>query len=252
MTRGAVYYAVRQPKYLELAAQSARSLRRHMPDLPITLFTDLPECRHVKRGRFDSVERLPPVSERECHGLQVAIAGSPYDVSLFMGADTWACGDLSEVLDAIEHSPLDFMATTVQQYRYVHRLDPIFEKAGVPDAYPRYETGIVGMERNSRTELLMRRWGEWFEKVCEEWTMSPVCSDQVPLRIALHRSPTVRVGTLRDCYNYQLFGFFNRPVKVIQAKATEEQFRGWERAVNSVPKAPRYMRAGELVDVIDQ
>jgi len=232
--------------------QSAKSLKRHMPDLPTTLFTDLPDCRYIERHLFDSVERLTPVPKRKCHNLATAIVNSPYHLTLFLGADTWVCGDLGEVFDAVEYSPLDFMVTTVQQYRYVYKLDPIFEKFGVLDAYPRYETGIVGIERNNRTELLMRRWDEWYEKICAEWDLSPVCSDQVPLRIALHRSPTMRVGVLRDCYNYQLYGFFNRPVKVIHAKATEEEFQAWEREVNRRPKTPRYMQAGECIGWIEQ
>lgn len=254
--RGAVYYAVRSAKHVEMALRSARSLKRYMPDLPVTLFTDLPDCALIKRGAFKrvfaTVEYLPPVSELLCHNIMSAMAGFPYKTSLFLGTDVWVCGDLSEIFDAIEHSPLDFMLPMVQQYRYVHRLDPIFEKAGVPAGYPQYATGMVAIEKNRRTEIFLKHWEGLHRELSMEWTMSPICPDQVPLRIALHRSPDIRVGALRDCYDYQLYGYFNRPVKAIHAKGSEEQFREWEREANEHPRAPRYFVAGKCIRWIKQ
>jgi len=250
--RGAVYYAVRKPKYVKMAVRSAKSLRRYMPDLPITLFTDLPNSQWAKQPVFASVETLPPVSELLCHNVMSAMAKFPYDISLFLDTDVWVCGDLSEIFDAIEHSSLDLMLPTIQQYRYVHREDPIFEKAGVPDAYPRYTTAIVGIKTNRRTEVFVKLWGERYRELCTEWTLSPICPDQIPLRIALHQSPAMRVGALRDCYEYQLYGYFNRPIKIIHAKGTKEQFQKWEREANKHPKAPRYFEAGKCIRWLKQ
>lgn len=254
--RGAVYYAVRSARYVEMALRSARSLKRYMPDLPVTLFTDLPDCAITQRGVFQRtfkvVEQLPPVSKLLCHNVMSAMAAFPYKISLFVDTDVWVCGDLSEIFDAIEHSPLDLMLPMVQQYRYIHRLNSIYEKAGVPDAYPRYATGIVGIEKNSRTAAFVKRWADRYRELCEEWTMSTTCSDQVPLRIALHQSPDVRVGALRDCYDYQLYGYFNRPVKAIHTKGKEKQFQEWEREVNRHPRAPRYFAAGKCIHWIKQ
>lgn len=252
MTRGIVYYAVRSLKYVKMAERSARSAKLHMPSIPITLFTDLPNCQWAQKPVFDSVEPIPAVPKLQSNSTMRAMTDSPYDLFLFLDCDVWVCGDLTEIFDAVEYSPLDLMFPTVQQYRYVYRLDPIFETAGVPAAYPRYAGGVRVIEKNCRTEAFIGVWAGEYEKLCAEWTRKSVCSNQVPLRIASFRSPDVRIGVLRDCYDYQLYGFFNRPIRIIHAKGTEDQFRAWEREANRHATAPRYFENGQCIRRIRQ
>lgn len=251
MTRGAVYYAVRQSQYVQMASQSAKSLKRHMPDLSVTLFTDLPDCPYIKPRLFDSIRPLPPVPEKECHNQMVALRDSPYDTSICMGADSWVCSDLSEIFEALEDDCVDVMAPMIQQYRYIHKLDWIFEEYGIPDLFPRYATGALSMAKNEKTEVLLEKWLIHYFSLLDRWP-HPICPSQPSLRIALYQSPEVRMMPLPACYDYLLYGFFNRPVKIIQAKGSERQFREWEREVNKCPKGARYMRAGKCIDWIDQ
>jgi len=252
MTRGIVYYAVRSLEYVKMAERSARSVKRHMPDMPITLFTDLPDCRWVKKPVFDSVKPISPVPKLLCNSTMVSMTDSPYKFFIVLDCDTWVCGNLGEIFDALEHSPLDLMFPTVQQYRHVHKLDSIFEAAGVPAAYPRYAGGVRGIAKNRLTEAFLATWATEYEKLSEKWIRNPVCPNQVPLRIAAHRSPDVNIGVLRDCYDYQLYGFFNRPIKIIHAKGTEEQFRAWEREANKHAMSPRFFEAGHCIRRIRQ
>jgi hypothetical protein len=246
MTRGAVYYVVRQSNYVKMAVQSAKSLKQHMPSLPITLFTDLPDCPYIGSNLFDSIMHLPPVSEKECHNQMAAMRDSPYDTFICMAADSWVCGDLSEIFEALEDDQIDVMAPMIQQYRYVHKLDWVFEEHGIPDLFPRYATGALSVAKNERTEAFLERWLTHYFYLLDKWP-GPICPNQPSLRVALYQSPEVRMVPLPVCYDYLLYGFFNRPVKVIQAKGDEGQFREWEREANRHLNSPRFLADGREV-----
>ena len=102
--------------------------RHHMPDLPITLYTE----RSVACPHLDEVVRF------EADGYLARIprlASSPYERTLFLDSDTYVCGgpltgafDLLDEFDiALAHAPL--------------RAIP--EVAGVPDAFPEYNAGVI-------------------------------------------------------------------------------------------------------------
>ena len=61
-TRGIVYVATKHDRYLEEAFLSANSVKERFPDLPITLFTDLPRHPLCLTGRFDQIETIVGVS----------------------------------------------------------------------------------------------------------------------------------------------------------------------------------------------
>jgi len=181
----------------------------------------------------------------------MAMRDSPYDTFICMGADSWVCDDLSEIFVALEDDRVDVMAPAIQQYRYIHKLDWIFEEHGVPDLFPRYATGALSAAKNERTEAFLERWLTHYFYLLDKWP-GPICPSQPSLRVALYQSPEVRMMPLPNCYDYLLYGFFNRPVKIIQAKGNERQLQQWEREVNKHPRAARYMRAGKCIDWIKQ
>ena len=52
---GMIYVATRKEHYVAEAFMSANSVKDLVPDMPITLFTDLPKCVFAKDTCFDNV-----------------------------------------------------------------------------------------------------------------------------------------------------------------------------------------------------
>ena len=59
--QGIVYVATKQDRYVEEAFLSADSVKQWVPDMPITLFTDLPKHALCRTDRFDAVEAIQGV-----------------------------------------------------------------------------------------------------------------------------------------------------------------------------------------------
>jgi hypothetical protein len=61
--RGIVYVATNHDRYIEEAFLSADSVKQRNPDLPVTLFTDLPDHTLCKTNRFDAVMPITGVQD---------------------------------------------------------------------------------------------------------------------------------------------------------------------------------------------
>ncbi|MGH8480799.1 MAG: putative 2OG-Fe(II) oxygenase, partial [Gammaproteobacteria bacterium] len=107
--RGAVYVATRNPSYVVLAAASARSLRQHAPEIPITLFTNVLEIPAELRRAFDTVTTIPSpkrIGADWANGLIDKIHGirhTPYERTFFIDADTVVRSrDVAEAFDWLD------------------------------------------------------------------------------------------------------------------------------------------------------
>ena len=85
---GVIYVATRSDAYVLLAEASAKSLRRHAPGLPVTLFTNVLQIpAHITRV-FDRVETMPStkrIGVEWANGLIDKLQGirsSPYERTL--------------------------------------------------------------------------------------------------------------------------------------------------------------------------
>jgi hypothetical protein len=91
---GMVYVATRRPHYVAEAFLSAHSARDFAPDLPITLYTDLPELALARSPCFSHV--VPIETRRSYRSLWAegqldrirALRQSPYDYTLHLDTDT--------------------------------------------------------------------------------------------------------------------------------------------------------------------
>ena len=91
---GMVYVATRRPYYVAEAFLSAHSARDFMPDLPVTLCTDLPDVPFARSPCFSAV--LPLETRRRYRSLWAegqldrirALRNSPYDYTLHLDTDT--------------------------------------------------------------------------------------------------------------------------------------------------------------------
>ena len=173
LPRGVVYVAIRD-KYLREATQSARSLRRGNPRLPITLFTNKPQ--DVDRDLFRDVRPIePPPKGKEMFLKQIALQRAPYDRILYLDADTYICANIGEmfgILDSYE----------VAAALAPRRVDPSgFAAYGenIPEWFPEVNGGVILCRRSPGWDRLLRRWGQVYAML-DKW------NDQMALRVALY------------------------------------------------------------------
>ncbi len=151
---------------------SARTVRRHLPGVPILAYTDqtdLPpdvfsEIRTLARPRHSFVDKIAPLRE------------TPFERTLFLDTDTWLCGsvaDLFDVLDrfemALAHAPL--------------RHDREFV---TPNCFAELNTGVLAYRCTAAVDNLFSDWLRVYEE--EVKTTGRMDSDQPAFREAIYRS----------------------------------------------------------------
>jgi hypothetical protein len=96
--KGVVYVAM-GARFVEEAQVSARSVRKHMPNLPITLFTDSPPA---ESDLFDRVVHLTRSGPKPHRDKLIGMLQSPYEHTLFLDTDTFVGADVSELFQILQ------------------------------------------------------------------------------------------------------------------------------------------------------
>ncbi|TKJ17510.1 hypothetical protein CEE44_03165 [Candidatus Woesearchaeota archaeon B3_Woes] len=142
-TRGVIYIATGE-KYINEVLVSAASLKKHMPDLPVTLFSDL----DVKSSYFDKILKI----KNPVFGFEDKVRymyKSPYDLTLFLDTDTYICDDVSELFDllnrfdiAVAHVPTKNKSSII----------------GTPESFVLIDTGIILFKKSLKIKKLFSEW----------------------------------------------------------------------------------------------
>ncbi len=167
-----ILYIATGRRHLDEMLISARSVRRHMPGVPIVVSTDqdgLPddlfdEIRPIANPRHSFIDKIAPLCD------------TPFERTIFLDTDTLACApfpDLFEILDrfdlALAHAP--------------YRHDRPFV---TPNCFAELNTGVLAYRRSPEVIALFQDWLRLYEKeVSETGRME---SDQPAFREALYRS----------------------------------------------------------------
>ncbi|HEY8899988.1 MAG TPA: hypothetical protein VIM61_06215 [Chthoniobacterales bacterium] len=172
MQTGVLYIATGRRHVGEMLV-SARSVRRHMPGVPIIVYTDqadLPadvfdEVRPIANPRHSFIDKIAPLCD------------TPFERTIFLDTDTYLCApvpDLFEILDRVD------LALAHAPYRH----DRPFV---TPNCFPELNTGVLAYRRSPEMNALFEDWLRLYEKeVAETGKMD---SDQPAFREALYRSP---------------------------------------------------------------
>ena len=183
--RGVVFVAT-GARYIACAEAAAASVRRHMPNVPIALFTNAEQLGITPSGVFDPVIELGSVHHRskvDC------LMRSPFERTLFLDADIRVLEDVSELFDLLDRFD---MAMAHAHARNRDATRAVWTVA-LPDAYPQFNTGVVAVRRNARTQKLLQDWSDSYKA-------AGFRKDQVTLRELLWRSD-LRMATLPPEYN---------------------------------------------------
>lgn len=188
-SRGVVYVATGE-KFVAEALISVQSVKKQMPELPVTLFTDLRELVANPPGGVDSVVHLTQVT-KSCRDKMYPLADSPYEKTLFLDTDTYVCEpiyDLFSILDRFDIA----LAQAPDRYQY--------DLLGLPDCFTELNSGVIAFRKNQQVLALLNKWQETFEQMLNKDEGS--YRDQHSLRHALYHS-SVRFFVLPPEYNFR-------------------------------------------------
>lgn len=183
MREGIIYIAA-GTTYVEEALFSAASAKRHMPQLPITLFAD----RVVESPYLDEVVVMDPQynpKQARIHYLQ----HSPYERTLFLDTDTYICADFGELFELLDRFEIAGTHTYGQK---------TYPAPGVPESFPEYNGGVILFRNTERVRAVFRRWLAIFNE--QTWVVKGRRFDQPALREALYTSD-LHLGTFTSQYD---------------------------------------------------
>jgi hypothetical protein len=212
-----VLYIATGPRHAAEACESASSVKRWMPGLHISVFSDVafqtPDVdrwiiiENAARRMIDKVRYLP---------------SSPYERTIYLDADTYVCGDICELFSLLEKFDL---AAAHAPYRAVYRV------SGVPDCFPELNCGVLVFRRSEGVRRLFGRWLEIYQQAMRseiQWLhpaqnslMHGDLNDQPAFREAVYLSD-LRIATLTPEYNcrFQFPGYLHTGVKVLHGRST--------------------------------
>ena len=93
---GIIYIAYKQQKYINEAIFSAKSVKKHNPNLSITIFTD----HDLKDNCFDIVKKLP-IDQFKFRCKQDFLKNTPYEKTLYLDTDTYVDDNIEDLFNLL-------------------------------------------------------------------------------------------------------------------------------------------------------
>jgi hypothetical protein len=211
-----IIYIVTGKKFVDEALQSAASVKQCMPDIPITLFADVPLSSSI----FDQVV---PIAN-PTHGPEdkiLNIGRSPYHETLYLDSDTYMALDCREVFPLLGKFDL---AAVHAPYRAQYQVDE------VPECFPELNAGVILFRKSEQTESLFESWLQIYRDDrlrSVKWLFPGGAQlyrranpNQPSFRRAIYESD-LRIAPLPPEYNCRIGfpGFIHTKVKIIHGRA---------------------------------
>lgn len=196
MDRGALYI-VSGDKYINAAKKSARSLKKHNPSLPVTIYTD----RAVNSDVFDDVVQLDE-SVSEMGDSILSEENFPYEQNLYLDADTYVCDKLDEIFDLLNR--FDLAAS------YGFGIEQV--ESNIPISFPELNTGVLVYKDNPQVRELFKNWQERYKQDTE----LGISANQPSFRKSIYHSD-IDFSVLPKIYNCRtpFSGVLNERAKII-------------------------------------
>lgn len=242
MSQGAVYIVTQDARYLNLLLVSANSLRRAMPDLPITLFSQFP----VDSPLFEKVIHVQPSSDGFYDKVR-CICESPYDRTMMIDADTYVIDGVPELFTLLDHFDC---ACTHEEYVNTDWLNH-YPRTDVPSCFPELNTGVLMLKRSEKMDRVLADWAKLYAAYLAEGPDRKI-NDQPFFRVAVYRGD-IRVATLPREYNckFRGQGYLNGSVKILHGHMYYKlEGKFLQRAVSTLNRStrPRVYIAGKVYE----
>ncbi|WP_162991415.1 glycosyltransferase family protein [Halostella salina] len=208
MSRGAFYIASGDA-FIRHARVSAKSLKKYNPNVSITIYTD----EDIEKGVFDNVINIDS---------EVSVAGDSiltedhikHDKNLYLDADTYICGNISEIFDLLDRGDLAMAHNNARHWWN----EDVYKEHGlsIPDSFPEYNSGVIAFNDSPSVRGLFKHWQETYESLNYKY-------NQPALRSALYNSE-IEILTLTPEYN-----FMNKNVSYASGKVKIIHHQGYSK-----------------------
>jgi len=173
MKRGILYIAFGN-NFLKELTLSAESVKKHCPDLHITVFSDKNvDSPYIDDNRIIKVSHLRPKIDY--------IHETPYEETLFLDTDVvvdYNIEDMFEILERFDIGAIHDLARKRKKYSAV-----MPEYAKIPYCFSEVNTGVMVFKKNEEVLELFELWKKYFYKY---YSFAPW--DQPSFRISLWES----------------------------------------------------------------
>lgn len=238
--------------YLEWACFSAKTVKTFMPKVRFSVYTNMAsearKCRWI-----DDVLRAPDYPAEDLQGAMIdGILASEklgYDATLFTGADTVFCDDVTPVFELMGTGKFDLAVTQPRDQR--KRRWPL---RGVHPAFPYYNDGAIFFPWNDATRKLFKDWQRFQNTHKVEYkryrkAKTQMHPTQPPWNEALYHNSNLRLVFLPKNYNEQFWtGCLYGKVKILHVHGAGAK-KAWKmsRRLNENWKRPRLFKNREII-----
>ena len=149
MQNGAIYILTQNDRYVNLALQSIASVKRVMPDLPVTVFSQFP----ISSPLIERVISVQPAQDGFYDKTRI-MRESPYERTIFIDADIFVVEPFPELFGLLDRFDI---AATHEEYvntDWFHR----YPRKDIPTSFPEFNTGIMVFKRGPQINALMKDW----------------------------------------------------------------------------------------------
>jgi len=242
MLCGAIYIVTQDERYLNLLRASAESLRKAMPDLPVTVFSQFP----IKGSQFDEVRIIEATADGFYDKARLMLQ-SPYRQTIFIDADIYVVRPFQELFALLER----FDCAAVQEEYLNTDWFNHYPRPDIPVSYPEFNTGILVYRRSPAMDWVFENWSQLHKKFLDD-NPGKATNDQPFFRAAAYYGDA-RIATLGREYNckFRGQGYLNGPVKLLHGHVKFKMKPDYMRRVASVMNAsdkPRVYIGGKVFD----
>lgn len=239
---GVIYILTRHQKYVPIITTSVTSLKKHMPDVHVTAFSEFP-----LDGPFDRVVPVQHSSYSDgFYDKTRFIAESPYERTLFLDCDIYVVRPVPELFPLLDHFDC---ALTHEEY---HNTDwnGDYPRPDIPPSFPEFNTGVFLYRKSEKMMQLFRSWEALHREYRDQYPDGRLDNDQPFFRPAAYYSDA-RIATLGREYNckFRGQGYLNGPVKLLHGHVKFEMKPEHLEKANQVlnrGQRPRVYIAGKV------
>jgi hypothetical protein len=193
-TTGVIYRAWGK-EYNRQASMSAGTLKKHCPDIPITLFTDNPHGAK-KHDCFDSIvyAKAPVYVFEQLHLSKLeSLQQTPYDYTLYLDTDTYIVNDITEIFGVLTKFDI---AMCHEPSRINTRTN--YDRWGldttIPSCFGPFQGGVIAYKKSPVVS-------KGIKKMIHSYKKNPCPSDQLTFTEQMWKQ-NLRIYILPPEYNF--------------------------------------------------
>ena len=205
-----ILYVASGKRFIAEAIQSAKSVKKAMPDIPIAIFLDDKYTFHL--DNFDYIEIL----ENPTYSLRdkiIPLTRTPFEKTVFLDTDTFMIEPIPEAQVLLERFHIACAHAPVRS---------VSEVEDCPEAFPEVNTGVIFYRRCNEVISLFKEWLSLYDLESRE--KKTKVQNQPSFRKALYDNVQIDLCILTPEYNLRVNQSFfiggNAKVKILHGRGS--------------------------------